>query len=239
VNSFLHSGGAGDIIYALPLVRHLGGGILHVKARNAFNTTCDVFKAVKRLLEHQSYVVSVLEHDSGYGLFEHDPRIRIDINLDLFRRADVWVRKLPLCYFDAAGIVPPTNWQPWLVAEPRTPPGTRRGFAIVNRTLRYRDPRLNWKTLLSEIVERHECVCFLGLPEEHAAFEAEVGTIAFLPTRDLLDAAHVIAAADALYCNQSACLSIAQGLGKAYHLEVAGGQSSCILGGPGERLLNR
>lgn len=239
--SFLHSGGAGDVIYSLPLVRHLQGGVLYLKPRNIYNTVCNVHLALKRLLERQWYIREVREYDAALGFFQYDPKIRTEVDLDKFRQVpELQTLKFPLCYFKAHAVAPPDGWsEPWLWAEPRVPVGAEGGFALINRTARYHAPRFDWNATLEAIVLRHEKVFFIGLPEEHEAFVRETKKeIAHLPTFDLWDVACYLEAAAALYCNQGACLTIAQALGRPYYLEVLPGQKSCILGGTNEWILN-
>ncbi len=52
----------------------------------------------------------------------------------------------------------------------------------------------------------------IGVPDDFAAFESEVGKIQCYKPPDLLAAAQVIAGAEFFIGNQSACLAIAQGL---------------------------
>lgn len=237
--NFLHSGGAGDVIYALPYIRHLGGGTLYVKPCNPYNMVCNIYQAVVRLVACQPYMAGVIEHAIGYGFHTHAPGIKVDVDLDIFRRlAGLNTRPLPALYFEAAGLVPPlaATLAPWLAI----PPVPHVGGALVCRTARYQDPRLDWAGVLAAARQRHGRVAFIGLPAEHVDFERLVGgPCPYLPTADLLEAAQAIAGADALYCNQGACLTVAQGMGKPYYLEVAPGHTNCILGGPGEKLLNR
>lgn len=245
---FLHSGGAGDVIYSLPFIRQAGGGILHIKAKNILNSNCNVFAILKRLLLRQPYIFDVVEYPSAYGFSEYDPRIPVEVDLDCFRKsAAIYERLLPLTYFDQLHVIPEKNWsRPWLTLAPADeifrPLHDRGSYAIVNRTLRYRDPKVNWKTVLIEAARKHGWLYFVGLQDEHADLTKEIGfQIPWLPTKDLLEVAGYISGADAVYCNQSAALTIAQALGKPYYLEVAPRHRSCIFGahrGPNEHLLN-
>lgn len=230
--TFLHSGGAGDVVYALPFVRQQGGGILYLKPWNPWNRACDVVQALRALLEREPYVLEVRGYDPSYAFLSHDPGIAIDCDLDLFRRvAGSGRRALPLAYFDAFGISPEPGWKrPWLSAPPLFPEGIRR-FAVVSRTPRYRDPSLSWDAITDRAARDHGAVFYVGLPEEHALFERETGRrIPFFPTPNLLAAARVLAASEAVYSNQGAILTLAQALGRPVFLEAAPGQSSAILG---------
>jgi len=82
VNTFLHSGKLGDIIWALPAIKHLGGGILYLRTGvvdsgpNEVMLTNEGAESIISLLKTQEYI--------------HDVKIyngeEIRHNLDLFRR---------------------------------------------------------------------------------------------------------------------------------------------------------
>ncbi len=82
VNTFLHSGKLGDIIWALPAIKHLGGGILYLRINqidpgpNEVMLTKEGAESIITLLKTQEYI--------------HDVKIysgeEITHNLDLFRR---------------------------------------------------------------------------------------------------------------------------------------------------------
>lgn len=228
---FLHSGGAGDIIYSLPFVRHVGGGDFFVKPWNEHNKACDVYSAVRNLLNRQPYVGIVTRSDPGRKFFDHDPAVPVDMDLDRFRKfVSMKGEPLPLGYFKAFEQAPPADWKkPWLEVDRRLPCHER--FAIVSRTARYQHPELNWAPIVDRAIERYGRVFFVGLGTEYGRFVAETKReIPWLHTEDLLDAAAYIAAADAVYCNQGPILTIAQALGKKCFLEVGPGYRWCVLG---------
>jgi hypothetical protein len=91
---------------------------------------------------------------------------------------------------------------------------------VVNVTERYHDSVMDWRFTLEKARMRHGAVYFLGLESEYQRFRNEAGDIPYLPTADLFEAAQYINGAEALYCNQSVCWTIAQGLGKPFFLET-------------------
>jgi len=75
--SFKHSGDLGDIIYSLPVIKALGGGIIYLNPNNKFtNFTMNGYEFIKPLLLSQDYV-------KGVGLYT--PNLLIDYDLDSFR----------------------------------------------------------------------------------------------------------------------------------------------------------
>lgn len=207
---FRHTGGAGDIIHSLPFVRFMGGGEMAVGGLQA--ATYDVFTSVKRLLEAQKYISKADRYDE---------KVPADCDLDaLWRDPGNLLRAYALGYFDAFRVYEPQDWKsPWLAVPPRIPPLCESGFAVVNVTERYRDT-VDWRFLMAKARARHGSVFFIGTESEHRQFKNEAGDIPFLPTADLYEAAAYISGAEALYCNQSACWTIAQGLGKPFFLEA-------------------
>jgi hypothetical protein len=147
-------------------------------------------------------------------------------------------RSHPLGYFDAFGVREPLDWnRPWLDVRPL--PASRLGFALVTRTSRYRDPAFDWSWILRKIKARHKAVFFVGFESEHQQFVKESGEVEFLPTSDLLMLARYLKASEALYGNQSVCLTLAQALGTPYFLEPRPGLKRRVrLGLPGEHFLN-
>jgi hypothetical protein len=89
MNTFKHSGDIGDILYSLPAVKTLGGGILYLDVAGgekepACNYQCidkktkfniNGFNFLKPLIEYQDYIQSVEIYNGQ----------KIDYNLDLFR----------------------------------------------------------------------------------------------------------------------------------------------------------
>lgn len=210
--SFAHTAGAGDIIHALPLVRALGGGELHIDGRK--DAACDVFAALSRLLSAQPYVRAVHRRIPGAA---------VDFDLDaIWNDVESSYKSHAASYFAALKVEESPDWRrSWLSVLPRHPGGDG-GFAVISRTARYREgSKIDWPWLVRKILARHRRAFFVGFADEHAGFVREVDAdIPFLPTADLFETAGYIAASEALYSNQSACYAIAQGLGKPIFLET-------------------
>lgn len=248
--TFLHSGGCGDIIYSLPYVRMRGGGVMYIKPQNNYNNVTDNYQAMKDLLLAQDYISVVSEYPLT-AIHELHPDFHIDYDLDEFRKApNIAHHNLMMAYFHGSGIGfdAASRTQPWIRVQEMSPyqldsqvsGNWGKPFALIHRTLRYQDPNLNWGRYLENMKEKYgEEIYFLGLPHEHDEFCNRWGTVRRLRTPTIMEMAQVIAKCDALWCNQSVALTLAQAMGKTYYLEVAPDHSNTIMKTPNETLLNR
>ena len=238
--TFLHSGALGDVIYSLPVLRELGGGVLYLKSENRYHKGIDFFLALYDLLKQQDYISGVQPYPN-IDFYEYDPYIHIDYDLDLFRKHPLVLRQnMVQNYRDTFNIVCSGHGapvQPWLyVTDPRT---EFDGYAVINRTARYRTS-FDWKKLHAEIVNNYvDKIVFIGTEAEYLDYIREVGFCSWEPTKDLLEVAQIIAACSEVYCNQSVCLTISQAMGEIYTLEVANNHENCYFLTPNETLLNR
>jgi hypothetical protein len=107
------------------------------------------------------------------------------------------------------------DYSPWLTCEPS--PETA-GRVIVVRTSRYHNGSFPWQQVMDRLGER---ALFLGLPDEHKAFQRHTGhRVEFRPTQDFLEAAELIAGAEMMICNSTALFWVAIGLGAKVIQEV-------------------
>lgn len=227
MNSFKHSGTTGDLIYALPIVQHFGGGefYLHMNqidylSQHYYGVQSPAFHAGRMNDKDFNFIKGLIEAQTYITKFDKmDPRTsEITHNLDKFRPLFI---QHPGNYIDvygaAFGITDPDvltelRNNAWLtVPEVKTVEG--RAIAI-NRTARWIPPQISpiWNEWTLQGFE--EKAFFLGLPEEHEAFKKATGwDIPHQPTSSLLEVAEYIAGAEAFIGNQSVALSVAIGLG--------------------------
>lgn len=193
--TFTHSGMVGDIIYSLPAIRELGGGMLRVYSRRARTTmTEELTSSLATLLEKQPYIAGC-EYTTERGDVDLDDWVshyRDDLNL-----AEM--------YLTAVNRPLQASRQPWL----SVPHPVRAGRIVMHRTSRYRNPLFPWRELWEQY---HDDAIMVGHPDEHAAFCAEIGPIQYLPTRGYLELARVIAGCDLFIGNQSSPYAIAEAL---------------------------
>lgn len=218
-----HSGDFGDIIYALPTIRALGGGRLIIGPSTRWKTRLQMAQehvdTLRPLLQLQPYIheieftdrpLSELEVDIDMNQFreylvtEHE-RMRQGARRLNLAEAQLYTFKLPLeeCL------------TPWLTVD-RTEIVPDRPV-IFHRSARWRNPDFPW----AKVVERHgHHAFFVGLESEHADFVKDWGDIPYRPTKDFLELARLIAGCRLYVGNQSLPYAICEGLKKDSLLEV-------------------
>jgi hypothetical protein len=110
---------------------------------------------------------------------------------------------------------------PWLKAEPN-----KVAPIVINRASRWHGFHFPWAKIIKEF---YDDIVFIGLQDEHEAFQNEFGKVFFVPCQDLLEAAEIIEGAELFIGNQSCCNAIANGLGKSLILEVCSYACDCFL----------
>lgn len=211
--NFSHSGDMGDIIYALPIIKHLGPGNLTLspstvslkKKLEKYNAEYSITKSdgtlsgidkekfafVKKLLKFQPYIKKLT----------HKP-VTEKINLDDFRLhrttngiCEKYVKtfKVPYDIYES----------PWLLVEPKfvSP-------IVVARSPRYQNSHFPW----SQILKKYPDIIFVGLKIEHTNFCKEVKKIPFYETKTAWDLACVIGGSKLFIGNQSLPYAIAESL---------------------------
>lgn len=231
--TYSHSGSLGDIIYSLPLVKHFGAGDFYVKLHatekvvRKYGDTYPIlpfyqsqiskesFLRLQPLLDAQPYINAAHATED----FDFNPTV----DLDSFR-AVMWKSfygNYLAGYYRTFGIPYTENdlAKPWLTA-----PVEKVAKYVVARTARYNGNRpstyWSWLNMIQQYNLQNEGV-FVGLPEEHAAFEAMFNVkIPYRACNDFLGLASVINGCDTFFGNQTFTYSLAQGLGKDTVLEA-------------------
>lgn len=195
---FSHSGDAGDLVFALPAIRAMGGGrlVLYPSADTRERMTPAKVESLRRLLERQPFIKSVEYADKPHAQ---------GFSFDQFRQRPypMWLC-LPDRFLDFAGWPRSERDTKWLDVEPR-----HIADVVISRTLRYHGKGFAWRELLRKYAGR---TVFLGFPSEHEAFCREFGEVPYFPTRDFLQAAEVIAACKLYVGGESMPYAIAEGL---------------------------
>lgn len=207
--TYRHGGKSGDLIYALPSIKQLGGGILCMDVRPTHqNQGWPNYDALIPLLEVQHYIDDVI--------IEHDSKLSVDYDFKGWNeRSDVWSQHLSETQAKHVGLGRQHLILPWLTA-----PQKKIAPIVISRSLRTHGASLDtWQRFL-EGRKREDCV-FLGFPEEQDAFIEYTGfKVVRYPTEDFLQVAGIIAGSELFLGNQSAALAIAEGLGKERKVEV-------------------
>lgn len=223
------SGGAGDIIYSIPVMRRLGVTIYYIKRNFYLPPHSNLYETIAPLLRSQGF--TCLPTSGEYPWQEFDPTLQYDYNIDNFRfmplRNRIHImRNMAMCFkVSARGIQ-----QPWLNISAIAAPDN-----LIHLTSRWREnSKVNWMDILGKITGS---LGFIGFKQEHKEFTQQYGKIKHFPTENLLEMAQLIAGCKRVYCNQSVALTIAQGLGKEYHLERKPTKTNTLLFTQNEYLL--
>ncbi len=194
--TYSHGGDTGDLIYALPTVKTLGGGRLRlVKSRQAREPFSPAkVESLRPLLEVQPYITGIEygETATGLDLDEFRNHLRPGLNLcDIVASA-----------FGVPGYPP---GEPWLFCSDPNPVAR----VVIHRSARWQSNRFPWHRVYEKY--GREAV-FVGLPEEHAAWQSACGLVRYHPTPDWWDLCRVIAGSPIFCGNQSAPMALALAL---------------------------
>lgn len=233
MNKFKHSGAFGDLIYSLPIVKHLGGGkfYLHLNqidwvGQYYYGSKPDPFHQGRLTMQDFEFMREFMLVQDYITNFEPmDAATEISHNLDRFRQPFVGH---PGNYVDIYSVVfgirdPETRTKlrntAWLTV-PETKSVNGRTVAI-NRTARWTPNVLGqqWHDWRHQGLEN--TAFFVGLENEYEDFRKKTGwDIPYQPTKSMLELAQYIAGAEKFIGNQSVALSIAIGLGKNFTCEL-------------------
>lgn len=210
----------GDIIYALPAIQARGGGVIHTGIPLA------QFHALAPLIESQG--MRLLHESEGLPAGF--------INLESFREQDD-VYKTHLCKLFARVLEVDVDFRHgWL----HTGVPVRGNHAVLNITHRYRDKVFKWHKEVEFLRANSSNIIFLGTFREYAQFRDIYGRNAadYVRTEDFLQVASLISSARYFSGTQSACLAIAEGLGRTYRYERSPFADNVRMGIARETILN-
>lgn len=228
------TGGIGDIVYSIPIMRKLEIKLLYVKENFYPKPYGSMYTAVKSLLASQGIECLPIEGGTPFNVFPDD--CKPDYNLDAWRvrpgRDSVHIIQNMMFHFRCYD----ANWNaPFLRGFDNF---VEHPFNLVFLTDRWREnSKVDWKAVRSRLQNEGNPFYFIGLPEDHDNFVKNYGEITRMPTQDLLLMAKLIAQCKALYCNQGVALTIAQGLGKKYFLEVKPTKTNTLFRTKNENIL--
>lgn len=214
VYKFKHSGDLGDIIFSLPTIRALGGGVLYLdplgaetaKSVKDFKTKLSLKSALgmKDFLNTQEYITDV-------KIWAGE---EIDYNLDSFRD-NIKYNNLVISHLSAFNLDKDISKNQWIDVQEKIQ--LPKQF-IISRSVRYHSNYPFWVELLKKI--KNDSV-FIGLEKEHEIFEYtfEV-SIPYYPTPTIKDLAIAINSCEQIFCNQSLPHAIAEGLHHSLVCEI-------------------
>ena len=233
MKTYKHSGTLGDIIYALPIMKHFGGGgfYLHLNqidwiGQHYYGSKPSPFHQGRMTQGDLEFMREFMLAQDYISKFEAmSPTTEITHNLDRFRPAfvghpgnyvDLYANTFNLTDQELQTQLRNTAWL--TVPSALTVPDRS---VIINRTQRWLPKQLSqqWAAWKEQGLEKESV--FVGLPEEYAAFKQATGwDIPYQPTKNLLELAQYIAGCEQFIGNQSVALSVAIGLGVDWACEA-------------------
>jgi len=218
---FFHSGDFGDIIYALPTIRALGGGKLILGPSTRWKTrlrlTQENADIIQPLLRIQPYIhgvefmeVAPPEVDVDLNQFREYLMVENDLIRKGARRMNLaevplYTFKLPLEECERA----------WLTVDrveavPEHP-------VLIHRSPRWRNFDFPWQ----KVMQRHaHHAAFVGLESEYVEFVNDWGYLPYRPTANFLELARLIAGCRFYIGNQSLPYALCEGMKHDSLLEV-------------------
>lgn len=218
IKTFKHSGDLGDIIYSLPTIKALGGGILYLDP-NGGKGTGDVnlgYKDHTNLnkvsIDFLTPLLCQLPYIEAVMYWNNE---KVDYNLDLFRKH---LKFNNLCYSHLEAFnLPHKNADfKWLLADGENDKAKNR--IVISRTPKVQGNHIFWEF---QIRPKADQCLFVGLPKEHEIFEYALGyKVEYLPVSNALELAVHINNCAMFIGNQSLPHAIAEGLKKPIIIEV-------------------
>jgi hypothetical protein len=190
--------------------------------------TPDRWCGIDELLLRQPYI-------EGVRPYQHGERVSLNLNdfrakMLFFMRAGIGKNKhLTHWMCETHGIPVSCMDQPWItITDPSkiAPVVFSRAGAGRPAHAVYQNPTFPWGCAWQKY---HKNAVFIGTVEEHAHFEQACGKTPHYVTKNLLEAAQVIAGAELFVGNQTATHAIAEGLKKRIVLEVWREGPNCLV----------
>jgi hypothetical protein len=213
VISYLHSGAAGDLIYALPAMR---AHCLQQHSEPKF----DLILGTKAQVHHpfRGTAASNITPLLLAQPYINEVRVQLDYttwdyNLDGFRKAACNGRfhqatKTITAYVcDILKVDPACSNEPWITVN--DPIKLDSKPVVINRTARYNNPYFPWRRVMQFYGPR---AVFVGTEQEHMKFVFQFGAVDRRVTLNALELARVVAGSELFVGNQSLAYAIAEGL---------------------------
>jgi hypothetical protein len=228
------SGGAGDIVYSMPTLRHHKVTRLYVKASPYEPQYGNLHSFVKPFIEY--YGIECLPTNPNFPFFEYEKKIKYDIDLDQSRNEPNRGRNhIMRSFANHFGHKMPYLHAPWLQMEKGKSEIENR--IVVALTPRWREnSRVDWKKVYDTFLE---IPVFIGFKSDYENFNFKIGKCDFYPTKTLLDIAYAIQDCKILYTNQNVCLTLAQSFHKQYCLEVKPLRTNTVLRTQNEMIFDK
>jgi hypothetical protein len=218
--TFKHSGDMGDIIYSLPAIRAMGGGVLFLDPNGGRGQPLILQSGIEQTRLNEKSIASLTplllrcQYIYSVGVW-HGQKVEID--LDQFRR-NVRHHNLADSHLETFGFSSSERDTAWLEID--DPIVDEKHPIVINRTFRYQSNHVWWAQALPGFIDQ---AMFVGHPKEHEMFEETFcRKIHYRPTEDCLAVARVIAGCRQFIGNQSFPHSLAEAMKKPLINEVYG-----------------
>jgi hypothetical protein len=212
IRTFKHSGNLGDIIYALPTIMALGGGVLYIasgaypplisdEAPHPYPVSSEAVDQMVALLKNQPYLQDVRPYQGE----------TIDYDLDRFREHvvhDPALWRVHLAYWHLRTFhVPFDLCQPWLFnMTPNRINDIVVTYSAINAT---HSVLSNWRALEDYL---DKCI-FLGFENEYDEFKKYTGLeINFFKVKNIVDLARIIKGSRLFIGNQCFGFALAEAM---------------------------
>ena len=207
--NFLHSGNLGDLIYCLPVIKHLSA-----------SHKCNFFIKTKEImpveyLKHpaKGYYIDdrmldlflpLMREQKYFNKVEKYNGEKIDIDFNLFRVLPVNICfNSPRWYFQITGIQVDLS-NPYLHVKDHD---TIKDKIVIHRTFRHRNQFINYKFL-----KNYKDLVFIGTEDEFLDLKKEVTNLEFYNCKNFLEMAKIIKSSKFFIGNQSIAYPMAEAL---------------------------
>ncbi len=197
----ISSGDAGDVLAALLIMRHLGGGeMVLVQGPHPHRPFKSLGHMLLPLINAQPYITAAMWMDNPTGGTHELIHWR--------RKFYKPTQTLAESQADSLGIKL-TDFSPWITNV--TPDTNYANRVVVSRSPRYQNPQFPWR----QVAQKYgNAMLFIGLEDEHASLQRVCGRqIEHKKIRDHLHIAEIVKASRLLISNQTAISWIAMGMG--------------------------
>ncbi|MVN21293.1 hypothetical protein [Mucilaginibacter arboris] len=211
--NFIHSGNAGDIVYALPTIKKIWQLVqkpvnLYLKLEQPHNLALHFKHPLGSVMLNErmaQMLLPLLSSQTYINICEIYSDQRIDIDLDQIRRAGLMLDRGSIArWYGYIFGINADLYKSWLEVKPNL---NYSDTIIIARSQRYRSPFVDYSFL-----RNYSNLVFVGVKAEFEEMKLEIPNIRYFEATDFLQLAEIIAGCKFFIGNQSFPFSIAEGL---------------------------
>ncbi len=229
----MHSGNAGDVIYALPTAKQLhrltGVPInLYLRTNQPIVLSGHASHSMGAVMLNEKTVallaplMAAQPYLNSCQVYQNQ---KIHINFDIVRSKTISLGcgNIARWYSYFTGVTPEL-WQSWLTVEPDK---AYANTMVLARSERYRNTAINYSFL-----SRYPDLIFIGVKSEYEYMQKAIPGLRWVEVRDFLQLAQIIAGCKLFIGNQSFPFSVAEALKVPRVLEVYAKIANVVPEGP-------